>query len=523
MNIKLHSRFSLRFFPSALKSGSVSSRKARTIHRSSRWDSKIPLFANIRQVERPSRSAFTLVELLTVLGIATLLAALILPSVKGLLNDRKTSQSAIMVKNYIEAARARAIGKNRSVAVVLERLSGRAADVNNDGIINMLDTDSTLTPPRFISATASSFSTASRSTQAPDTNFLAYNSCIKLSMAEEPLPVTERSVPVPFTITARSPLTPGPPGSPSIPAVYDPLIPLVDSDQVSSGINEVRVFQVSGDVGTNAAALLGEYLIAGNEVSFGKSPIRYTIVSPSTRAPHDNYASAVDAKTIWFSVLNERGLDGLGEMSASPYINIQAGEAWPEFRIFQKPKTIYTQTIQLPKGTCIDLSLSGFANDRSTTLSDYRVRFASDWVISGTAGVPRPDELRPIYLVFSANGALSRVYANQKATASTVSPQSVRIDAVEDLFLHVGRIDQVHMPVDPTLLGRNRSAMELAEANGTKQNLTDPSSYILRLSAKSGAITAAPINRFLPETTDTLFDIVGKSRLGTYNSTITGQ
>ena len=132
------------------------------------------------------RRAFTLVELLTVLGIALLLAALVLPTVKGLLQDRKSSQAAILVKNYIEAARARAIGKNRSVAVVLERLSGRAADLDENGVINMLDTDSTLTPPRFISATSSSFSIASRTAQSPDTNFLPYNSCIKLSMAEEP-------------------------------------------------------------------------------------------------------------------------------------------------------------------------------------------------------------------------------------------------------------------------------------------------------------------------------------------------
>ena len=339
-------------------------------------------------------------------------------------------------------------------------------------------------------------------------------------MAEEPLPVSERSVPVPFTFIARSPSVSA---MPAIPVVYDPLIPLVDADQISSGINEVRIIQVTGAVGTNAAAILGDYLIAGNEISFGKTPTRFTITSPTTRAPHDNYSNNVDPTTIWFSILNERGLDGLGEMSATPYVNIQAGEAWTEFRIFQKPKTIYTQTVQLPKGTCIDLSLSGFANDRSGMLSDYRVRFASDWVISGAAGVPRPDELRPIYLVFSPNGSLSRVYANKKATSSAVSPQAVRIDPVDDVFLHIGLIDQVHMAVDTSMGGRNRVAMELADADGTKQNLTDPRSYILRLSPKSGAITAAPINRFLPETSDTLFDIVGKSRLGTYNSTITGQ
>ncbi len=466
--------------------------------------------------------AFTLVELLTVLGIAGLLAALILPSVKGLLTDRKTSQAAIVVRNYIEAARARAIGKNRSVSVVLERLSGRAADLNEDGVINLMDVDSSLTPPRFISSTATSFSIASRTTQAPDLNFLPYNSCIKLSMAEEPLPVTDHSVPAPFLITARSP---GDGLLPSIPTIYDPLIPLADADQMSSGIGEVRIFQVTippVSTLTNASSLLGEYLIAGNEVSFGSSPARYTIASPSTRAPHDAYSANVASNTIWFSVLNERGLDGLGEMLASPYINIQTGSVWAQFRIFQKPKTIYTQAIQLPKGTCIDLSLSGFASDRAG-YSDYRARFASDWVIGGSNGVPRPDELRPIHLVFSPNGSLSRVYANQKGTGATVSPQSIRIDTVDDVFLHIGRIDQVIMPVDAASRSRSRAALEFAEANGVKQNLTDPSSYILRLSPKSGAITAAPITRFVPEPTDNLFDIVSKSRLGTYNSTITGQ
>ena len=465
------------------------------------------------------RVAFTLVELLAVLGVAALLAALILPSVKGIMTDRKTSQAAIVVKNYIEAARARAVGKNRSVSVVLERLSGRAADLNDDGVINLLDTDSTLTPPRFVSSTASSFPIASRTTQSPDINFLPYNACIKLSMAEEPLPVSERSLPAPFVFIARSPSD----GlAPTIPTTYDPLIPLLDTDQVSSGITEVRVIQVTSSAGANAAALLGEYLVAGNEVSFGSSPTRYTIMSPTSRIPHDNYAANVASSTLWFSVLNERGLDGLGEMSAAPYVNIQAGEAWGQFKIFQKPKTIYTQTVQLPKGTCIDLSLSGFANDR-VGYSDYRARFASDWVISGASGAPRPDELRPIHLVFSPNGALTRVYANQKAIGSTVSPQSVRVDTVDDVFLHIGRIDQVFMPVDAALNGRSRAALELAEANGTKQNLTDPSSYIVRLSPKSGAISAAPITRFLPGATDSLFDIVGKSRSGTYTSTITGQ
>ena len=139
--------------------------------------------------------AFTLVELLVVLGIALLLAALILPSVKTLLADRKTSQSAIMVKNYLEAARARAIGKNRSVAVVLERISGRPWDRNEDGIINMADTVTIGAQQRFQSATAQNFDASTRASQSPDINFIPYNTCIKLSMAEEPLPITSKTVP----------------------------------------------------------------------------------------------------------------------------------------------------------------------------------------------------------------------------------------------------------------------------------------------------------------------------------------
>jgi prepilin-type N-terminal cleavage/methylation domain-containing protein len=453
------------------------------------------------KIRTNTRHGMTLVELLVVLGIVSLLAALVLPTVKGLMTDRKTSQSAIVVKNYIEAARARAIGKNRSVAVVLQRVSSRA----------IFDSATS----SYVSGSASRFAAGSRASFSPDTNFIPYNTCIKLSLAEEPLPVTERTLPMGATIIARSPsdgLTP------SIPTNYDPLVPLLDMDQ-GNGIAEVRVFRVTTTA--NAADLLGEYLVAGNEISLGDSPLRFTIASPTSRKPHDNFASG-NPNEIWFSVYNEVGLDGSAETAMRPYVNLTAGGAVSSFRIYQKPKPIYSQALQLPKGTCIDLSLSGFANDRPG-LTDYRVRFSSDWVISGTDGIPTPEELRPIYLVFSPDGSFSRIYANEKSVPPAVNPQAVRIDPVEDVFLHIGRIDQVYMPVDTSVGGRNRTALEVAVANGVKQNLTDPSSYVLRISAKSGAITAAPIRQYFPLAGDTLGDIIGKSRLGTYNSTITGQ
>ena len=487
---------------------------------------KMFMVLNYKSQVQARRRAFTLIELLVVLGIALLLAGLILPTVKSLLVDRKSSQSAIMVKNYLEAARARAIGKNRSVAVVLERLSGRAADVNEDGVLNLADTVADGLGRRFVSATAQSFPVAQRASQSPDVNFLAYNTCIKLSMAEEPLPISSKTIPTAINIQWQ-PVGAVPTGGP-----YSGPDALLDADQSTiQGLfpprGEERTFSVTFPWSPPAGVppgdiypILGDYLIAGNEISFGDSSQRFTITAPRFSSVHESFDSANAPAQIWFSIFNELGATPRSEQSIQTYsnINLPLNTATPTtFRIYQKPKPIYSQTIQLPKGACIDLSLSGFSNDR-VGLSDYRVRFASDWVFGGASGPPAPEELRPIYIVFSPDGSFSKVYANQ-----IVGQQNSRIDAVDDVFLHIGKIDQVAMPFDPSTKRRDLASVANADSNGLKQNLTDPSGYVIRLSPKSGAISAAPIRQFVPSGTDSLFDVIGKSRGATFSSTVTGQ
>ncbi len=67
------------------------------------------------------KRGMTLVELLIVISITVLIAAVVLPTVKTLLKDRKGNQAALQLRAFIQAAQARAIGRNREVAVVLER------------------------------------------------------------------------------------------------------------------------------------------------------------------------------------------------------------------------------------------------------------------------------------------------------------------------------------------------------------------------------------------------------------------
>lgn len=69
------------------------------------------------------RQAYTLVELLVVMAALTILAAVLLPSIKSLMHDQKVASASRMVKAHFEAAQARAIGGSSPVAVILERAS----------------------------------------------------------------------------------------------------------------------------------------------------------------------------------------------------------------------------------------------------------------------------------------------------------------------------------------------------------------------------------------------------------------
>lgn len=108
--------------------------------------------------------AFTLVELLIVVAIITILAALSLPSIKSMMSGQKVTQASNSVQAHIQSARARAVASGRKVAAVLEiGLSGNSvialsfgqefppyqgdlpdstgmlADMNNDGFYDRIN------------------------------------------------------------------------------------------------------------------------------------------------------------------------------------------------------------------------------------------------------------------------------------------------------------------------------------------------------------------------------------------------
>lgn len=423
------------------------------------------------------RGGTTLVELLVVLGIATLLAALILPAVKGLLTDRKGTQAATLVRNFLEAARSKAVGSGLPVAVIFERASSVPTDTNDDGLIDEKDL---LPNDRLVSATAVDPLPAN---SPVDINFLPYNTCFRLSMAQQPLPVTTSMLggTAPPIFTRPTGSWGGifvPPNSMKGPAL---------------SVQEIQARSYFS-VDVSATPLLKTFLVAGNEVSFRRSSTRYLIIE-----------SKVDTTNniLWFTTISSSGILSSLEQ-AIPANEVEVGivpVALPEYTIFAKPRPVNGLAIQLPKGTCVDLSLSGFSSSGNVPDRDSRMRFSSAWVY-GPDAAPNASELRPIYVVFTPDGGMSRVYAN--GLGSSLVP----IETADDFFLHIGKIDQVVVP--------NTS-------NTVAQNMTDPSTFIVRLSPKSGAISVAPATLGLVSLSTPVGDVIELSRQGTYGAPITGQ
>ena len=445
-----------------------------------------------------NRHGVTLIELLTVLGIVTLVALLVLPSVKTMLTDRKSTNAATMVRNFLEAARARAVGSQIPVAVVLERVSSVPLDTNDDGLIDGFD----LINGRLQSATSTDPLPAVPTPLPLDTNFLPYNSCIRLSMAEQPLPITEKMLAPGISVVHLLPI--------DWAGIFQPPAPIRNPALSAQEIASRRYFAVDTINRVNGNKIVGNQLIrslfsVGSEVSFKNSNTRHLIIE-----------TEFDSNEIlWFTVLSSQAIQTNLEQ-AIPSNDFIATATYGSFTVFQKPKPINGSNIQLPKGMCIDLSLSGFSSVGNLSFTDgsgfhdhdQRIRFSSAWVTGGLF-VPSAQTLRPIYIVFSPDGSLSRVYANGMG-----SPNSIPIELADDLFLHIGKIDQVVLtPKRPNTVSSSPAVPE---------NITDPSMYVVRLSSKSGGLSVAPATQGIPRTLE-IGDVLELTRQGTYGASLTGQ
>lgn len=446
------------------------------------------------------KSGLTLVELLVTLGIVTLLAALILPTVKGLLNSRKASQAGLLVRNYLEAARARAIASGREVSVVLERVSSRVYDDDGDGVIQFLDLNGNgrIDPEEIFSGTATNNLSELQS------NYRVYNSCIRMGLAEEQRPSDAQSFGINATVTevVLPPAIPRSFASIEFSRIQGSYVQLaLRTDQITTPVIQ-NLFRLQPYNNTSVLALPLQISFKGN-----KYPIVFVGQRPNFPGPGltEFTLSIPRSNSMEFSEL-------INPPNEPPALGL-----YP-FNFHLPPRYLSMQNLTMPRGTCVDLSLSGFGsarkisvlegsgNSTSFALGDYRLRFSSDWTspITSTAPgsltpLPLPSELRPVILVFGKSGALVRVYANHDMPTTSGRPAYglKQIDVVDDVYLHIGRIDQVSVNFD---------SVSIPYAG----NLIDSNSQIVRISANDGSVAVAPTGVIrIPDDTIATFDETG--------------
>jgi hypothetical protein len=141
------------------------------------------------------------------------------------------------------------------------------------------------------------------------------------------------------------------------------------------------------------------------------------------------------------------------------------------FRIYCKPRRLYAKPMQLPKGTCIDMSLSGRGVDGFSFSAQQIEAFDP----KNTLGV---NHVRPIYLVFDSQGAMASLYGNFSG-----QPAMTKVLPTSDVYLLVGKTDKVVFP------GATFNNTTLYQAS----NLADSTSYWVKVSASGGQVSMAPV------------------------------
>lgn len=303
---------------------------------------------------RKLRDAYTLVELLVVMAALTILAAVMLPSIKSLLHDQKVAAASRMVKAHFEAAQARAIAGNSPVAVIFER-----------------------------------------------TNALLPNTVMRLSIGQVFPPYEGDTTATMGTLTSSGGI------------FYDTLTVAIGEASLLS--NAAGVFTA------------GDYLQLDDRQSI------YQVLSV-------NNGVVVFANPV-------AGQEG--DLQVNSRMTDRA-----RFRLYRKPTKSFLQTLTLPRGTCVDLSVSG--------LGINGVQFAT--AATGQA-----------MIVFNAQGRIA--YWNNGVDGPMA--------ATSLLHVLVGRTEQVSASTPP---------MEVANPDDTSTfnaNINDSNNAWLTVNPFTGAITSS--------------------------------
>jgi type II secretory pathway pseudopilin PulG len=396
-------------------------------------------------------AAFTLVELLIVMAIATLLAALSLTTVKGLLKDQKLSQAARLAKQYVDTARTRAMANGRPVALFLERVSAAGAagvPVEANYTVTRMSIGEVFPP--YTGETAGATARLYDMPIAPTRPSDGFADQARMFAAD--------------VISAFGTAT-----SPGMVSV---------GDSIEFVGNEQRfVIESIEYVGTEVA------------VTFFNPPATYDQVLGTARLALPSYGDP----TYEQSYSGREPTLKTSNILASRLAASTTVSGGLQFRVYRKPTKSMVGAITLPRGTCIDLSVSGIG-PASTAADTFNPFYLSG---SPDKNVPSGETLQPssfsrIAIVFNAEGKPTGMFRDDRIISLTssgtgnISTVFTPFGMSSTLHLMVGRTNQV-LPSTPML------SPGLGDRDPTKANLMDSANTWISINPFTGAIDSSPV------------------------------
>jgi hypothetical protein len=155
-----------------------------------------------------------------------------------------------------------------------------------------------------------------------------------------------------------------------------------------------------------------------------------------------------------------------------------ASGAEVRFRIYRTPKKMMAGSVVLPRGTCVDLSMSGVGPSGRD--------FSTASINSPTGSAASAGDFGAIYIVFSPRGTLELAYYQSRSSAGV--PGVIRVLPNGIFHLLIGRTDQVDPLYDPTAPAKNVSTRD-----NFKPNLMDPANVWVSINPYSGMIYSSQL------------------------------
>lgn len=372
------------------------------------------------------RSALTLIELLIVMGLLTLLATFSLSGMRDLMRSQKVTQASTLVKQYLQNAQIRAITNGRPVAVFLDRVSmvgDRSVPVGNPNYDLSLPANYTVTRLQFGEV------------------FPAYVGDLEDTFCE-----------------------------------------LGDSDN-NRYVDFIAFGTAPGSLNDRSKVISGFGFYTGN------------ILTPGFLQPGDMVQ--IEGSEAFFTIGDYKftsETEGLGRIVV-PVVNSMITPQLPvpvgtnqlrRFKVYRQPTKSLVGAVSLPRGTCVDLSLSGQGPiSNGCQLGEFSLGTAPS-----AGNNPSPSDFSRIGIVFDAQGRVSYLMDENSLRSPARTPP---ITVSSTLYLLVGRTDQVVPGLRTSNATPAVAALQAAGGELPPGNLLDPENVWITCNPFTGEIKSSPM------------------------------